>query len=1412
MRRRLNVKFLAFLLVALVLGGGGVHLVHGFQEGHTASALLGRGRQAERRGDLEEAATYTARYLALRPEDDEALGDYALLLDRRAATPRDRMIAYPVMERALARSPGRSDLRRKVIALAMSAEVRRYRDARGHILTLLKASPNDGELEGQLARCLEAFASGEDTDASLAGGPKAAYEEAARWYAASLEHAPGRVASYVRLANLLRGPLKDPGRADRIIEARGANPDGSGLIARNPNSAEAHLARAEYRRGHGIDGVDEDIAQALALSPDDADVLLAAAATADANGRPDEARSRLAKGIQDHPKDPRMYLALASLEIQSGRPEEAAACLRSGLETLPGQELLQWTLADTLIRSGGLDEASRLVETLRQRTDISGSVVDVLAARILLEKGNLAEGVRILNLARATMPGSGVQQEIAIQADLLLAVAYARLDDPDRQAAACRRALAVDPKSAPARISLASALLAQGRFDEAIAAYREAIPVAASARIALANLLVSRNLRLPADRHDWDEVKSLLDEADRSTPGSDEVAILRAQVLLARGKANEARDRLVQARDLHPEQASPWIALAALAGAGGKMADVMAVLDEARGRLGDRADLRLARIGFLAQGQRDEARPALDGLSRDLDQFAVPDRVTLEQALAEAYSRIGDPDASARHWAKVLEERPNNLRAAMTLFDFALRPDTGDGRPDAIRRAVDRIRRIEGEDGTIWRHAEAVRLIDSGRRGDRKELGKARVLLGEIQARRQNWSVASLLEAELDELEGFPDQALVAYQKAIQQGEARPATVRRTVQLLKGRGREAEADRLVSRLVEQAPPSGDLARMAAEMALRQDDQQRAVEFAHQAVRADSTDPGDHLWLGRALQSSGRTAEAEAELRKSIAIAPAKPEARVTLVRLLARDGRKAQAEAAIAEAKVALPVDVAPTALASCFEAIGRPDQAEQEYRSALEAGSAKPALRLAFAEFLLRAGRPQDAEAVLRPTLESGFVATPRELAFARRDLALCLGTGGTARLPEALALIGKNLEADPESIQDRRIRAILLQMKPAYRREAIRSFEDLARQAPPSPSERFLLAHLYSSGEEWPKARDILQSLLASEPENPAYLSLLARVLLDHGRGAEAEGLVARLEEISPGTFTTVELKARLLQEQGQGDRAIAALEALAKPDTPDLRPIAAALEKIGQPAAAEAMFRRYVDLTKRPVAVFDLALFLGRQGRLDAALDLCEQARATCPPADFSAFCLQILGTYDPGAGRIQRVGNWLREGLKKEPDNPSMLFDLSNLEVMNGHYDEADALLRRVIAKMPQLSGPINNLAWLLAARGVRPDEALGLVNRAIAIEGPEPDLLDTRSLIYLAQGRADRAVVDLQEVAATNPTAIAYFHLARAFLDAGNRQASQETMLKAKSAGLDERAVHPIERPKYRQLVTELARK
>src|SRR5205085_1899760 len=106
-----------------------------------------------------------------------------------------------------------------------------------------------------------------------------------------------------------------------------------------------------------------------------------------------------------------------------------------------------------------------------------------------------------------------------------------------------------------------------------------------------------------------------------------------------------------------------------------------------------------------------------------------------------------------------------------------------------------------------------------------------------------------------------------------------------------------------------------------------------------------------------------------------------------------------------------------------------------------------------------------------------------------------------------------------------------------------------------------------------------------------------------------------------------------------------------------------------------------------------------------------------------------------------GQIRRVEGRIVAAVREHPESVSLNFGLANLRTLQGRYTDAETIFRRMSgAGNPSAAAALNNLAWLIASRGGDAAEARGLIDRAIALAGPRPDLVDTRALTSLAMGR------------------------------------------------------------------------
>ena len=176
--------------------------------------------------------------------------------------------------------------------------------------------------------------------------------------------------------------------------------------------------------------------------------------------------------------------------------------------------------------------------------------------------------------------------------------------------------------------------------------------------------------------------------------------------------------------------------------------------------------------------------------------------------------------------------------------------------------------------------------------------------------------------------------------------------------------------------------------------------------------------------------------------------------------------------------------------------------------------------------------------------------------------------------------------------------------------------------------------------------------------------------------------------------------------------------------------LRRSAALLDELGQADGAEKMYRELAARSDRPESQLLLLTFLGRRNRVGEALDLCERAWQTCPPEAVAAASVALLRSEPTNPEHVQRVEARLEAAVGKGPETTALLLSLASLRDLQGRYDEAESLYRRVIAREPDNVQALNNLAFLLAVRGDRTSDAADLINHALDVFGPEAALLDT----------------------------------------------------------------------------------
>jgi tetratricopeptide (TPR) repeat protein len=212
----------------------------------------------------------------------------------------------------------------------------------------------------------------------------------------------------------------------------------------------------------------------------------------------------------------------------------------------------------------------------------------------------------------------------------------------------------------------------------------------------------------------------------------------------------------------------------------------------------------------------------------------------------------------------------------------------------------------------------------------------------------------------------------------------------------------------------------------------------------------------------------------------------------------------------------------------------------------------------------------------------------------------------------------------------------------------------------------------------------------------------------------------------------------------------------------------------------------------------------------------LDQCEAAIKEIPLSTVLPAAVNVLRSQGDRAQAIDfaRVEAWFEQALKEKANDKAVQLQLASLRDLQDRYDDLIKIYRDYLARKDisdrERAVVWNNLAYVLAGKGKDVPEALGMINQAIKIVGPVPELLDTRGVVALALGKTPDAIADFQRAIAENPSGMKQFHLALAQMAAGDRAAARRALKAAHDTyQLTAGEVPKLEQAKYRQLVANL---
>ena len=292
-----------------------------------------------------------------------------------------------------------------------------------------------------------------------------------------------------------------------------------------------------------------------------------------------------------------------------------------------------------------------------------------------------------------------------------------------------------------------------------------------------------------------------------------------------------------------------------------------------------------------------------------------------------------------------------------------------------------------------------------------------------------------------------------------------------------------------------------------------------------------------------------------------------------------------------------------------------------------------------------------------------------------------------------------------------------------------------------------------------------------------------------------------------------------ARLLTEVGQFEKAREEFERLnaLKPRNPDVVYAAGVLAlQLKDYSTAEKRLKRVLSLGSRTLGAhfylgrlyekqenFTLALkhflavrhgefYLGAQtraasllaelGRLEKARDLLHTLRVSTTQERVRIYLVE--GELLRKAGKYQEALDFLSARLDEVPDDTSLRYARALMAEKVGALDVAEKDLLVIIEREPSNAQALNALGYTLADRSQRLDEALGYIERALAVKPEDAAIIDSMGWVQYRMGNHEKAVELLRRaMKLINDVEIAA-HLGEVLWAMGNKQGALEVWEKA----------------------------
>jgi tetratricopeptide (TPR) repeat protein len=454
------------------------------------------------------------------------------------------------------------------------------------------------------------------------------------------------------------------------------------------------------------------------------------------------------------------------------------------------------------------------------------------------------------------------------------------------------------------------------------------------------------------------------------------------------------------------------------------------------------------------------------------------------------------------------------------------------------------------------------------------------------------------------------------------------------------------------------------------------------------------------------------------------------------------------------------PGDVdAPLWLSRLYRLQNQPEKAEGVLRDLLAREPANEGAVEQLTQLLLDEGKSQEGIDLLQKMLQRQ--ATPR--------LWELLGDAynQTHDLPNAELAYRKASESQPDNVHHLKVLAQTLLLEEKFP-EALAQYQKLTEMDADDPDNYLRLAEIYRRMKQLDKAEQSIRLAKAGAPNSLEVTYTEASIYEEEGRFddairvlSEAVTAVKSESEFTPSRRRTLAILyqqlGQLYRENSNYTAAVNTFEEMIRLGPEEDRRARVMImdtyrDARDMPKAFETARKAVDAYPKERTILIAQALLYGENQQPDQAVSRLK-ALLDGSPADFE-IDLDIAQVYEqskrwPDAEQSIHAA----EKIQTSPAGTEMTgFLLGAVYERQKRYDQAEEQFRKVLDANPKSASTLNYYGYMLADRGLRLDEAIDLIKRALAEEPANPAYQDSLGWAYFKEDKLPEAEEFLHQAA------------------------------------------------------------